>query len=399
MGFLFFAAMVRCTGSFVLIFTIFFIGLCTANHITNIKAINAIADGPAIDVYVNGVRTRTNVQYASVTGYVPLPSGEILVQITRTGVNPNTEVLASQNVDLVGGYITIAAVGSIVNQASFPIQLFVVTDEINIPSEQALLRTLYLSATSTGIDVIANNNQVLWENITFPGTGEPEYLVFSANVPFNVEIQPTRFGSDRPLAGPTILNLPRNSANTIFVIGIMDSQSSPITIVYSKDFVTGQVSPSQTTTRTPSTTQTNSATHSRSFSRTVSRSFNTSASSTVSISETASGTIFQTRTPFRTFLYDDDDGDFTKSATPAVFVSRSSFRTLNPDPSVTTSSTKTPQVFASNAASPFVTRSPDRTISVGYDSNYSQYISSQNGASSLAFSFTLCIMMLLAGLM
>ena len=335
------------------------VAVCTANHVTNVKEIHAIADGPAIDIYIDGVKTRSGISYGSVSDYIPVPRGNVFVQITRTGVSPATETLISQGIELIGGqYVTIAAVGSMTNP-DFPLKLFMIEDEIIIPPEQALLRTLYLSPTDQNIDVL-NEVQTFWRNISYPGAGTPEYLLLTPNIPYELEVRAS-VGSSINLAGPTLINMPRNSANTIFVIGMVGSRSSPLTIIYSKDFVTGQITASPTSTRTPSTTISRSQTPSSSQTATVTRSINTSPSTTPTPTTSRTRSVITTRTAFRSVPQDDDDGDFTKSTTPipaSPFLTRSAFRTI----AQPASATSTPGPLATEPfPSPFLSRTPFQT--------------------------------------
>lgn len=382
--------------TFYLVVCLILFGFVKCNHLstTNVQAIHAIADGPIIDIYIGGLLLKSGVQYGSFSSYVPFVPGTYQIDITMTGVSPSSGTLISKSLNFVGGdYVTLAAIGSIANQDDYPFDIIMETDTIVIPDDRAILRTMYLSATNTAIEVSDDaTNQKLWVNITYPHTGEPEYLTLSANVPYIIEINQFNTPSF-PLAGPTLVNLPRNTANTIYVIGIEGSESSPLTIVYHQDFITGQISVTPTITRTGTPTPSKSRTPTVSVSNSPTRSFNTSATTTPSLTSTKSLTPLNTRSPFRTHFQDDDDGDFTKSATPMLaspFVSRSAFRTIVPA-SPSPSPSGRGQVFASPVSSgdevpfpsPFLSRTPFRTVVVDDYFTGSDFGSPSSTSSSL----------------
>lgn len=78
------------------------------------RVVHAVADAPAVDVYVDGTKTVSDAPFKAVTPYGNVPAGSHTVMITAAG-DPNTVVFDGK-VDLTAGtYYTVAAVGYLAN--------------------------------------------------------------------------------------------------------------------------------------------------------------------------------------------------------------------------------------------------------------------------------------------
>ena len=120
---------------------------------SRVKVIHNVANGPAVDVVVDGNKVLSNVEYKVQSDYLVLPSGKHSVSISAGG-----KVLASTNVDLESNAdYTVIAHGDVKNLSS--LGLLSLKDNNACPATgKAHLRFVHAAAGAPAVDIWAGNN-------------------------------------------------------------------------------------------------------------------------------------------------------------------------------------------------------------------------------------------------
>ena len=123
------------------------------------------SDAPAVDFYVDGQKTWTNIGYKTVSPYMAVSAGQHTVTVRPTGQPSAAPVAeAQQNVD-AGSFVTGIAAGKVNQQ-----KLAFYPDSVNTPpSGKSLARFVHLAPEVPGVDVAVQNGPTLFKNIGFLG--------------------------------------------------------------------------------------------------------------------------------------------------------------------------------------------------------------------------------------
>jgi sortase (surface protein transpeptidase) len=114
-----------------------------------IRLIDASPDVGTVDVFVDGAAFLVNAHYASVTGYLQLPSGPHKVELALIGKGTGAPVVAQKLIVQAGVAYTVAAVGS--KSSGFALQVF--ADDNRMVSGMATVRVYDLSPQSGTVSV------------------------------------------------------------------------------------------------------------------------------------------------------------------------------------------------------------------------------------------------------
>lgn len=79
------------------------------------RVLHAVADGPAVDVYVDDQKVLTNVAYKTLSDYLPVPSGKRTFKITATG--KTDALLTTAATQTKDKFYTVAAYGTLAKPA------------------------------------------------------------------------------------------------------------------------------------------------------------------------------------------------------------------------------------------------------------------------------------------
>jgi Domain of unknown function (DUF4397) len=118
------------------------------------RAFHNSPDTPAVDIYVNGAKTLSNVTYGTLSDYLQVPKGTYNVQIK---VAPSTErdpAALEADVRLGRRPVTIAAIGSLTGDGG-ALQLKVLRDRDTISRHLTRLRVAHTSPDAPAVDVQA----------------------------------------------------------------------------------------------------------------------------------------------------------------------------------------------------------------------------------------------------
>jgi hypothetical protein len=123
------------------------------------------ADAPNVDVWVDGAVAISDLAFASDSGYVGLPAGEYLIQVTPTGApleGDNIVVEASVPFE-AGSRTTVVATGNL-DDGIVP-QL--VADDAP-PPLRSLIRVGHMSWDAPAVDIAADGGDVIFGDVAFP---------------------------------------------------------------------------------------------------------------------------------------------------------------------------------------------------------------------------------------
>lgn len=163
-----------------------------------VRVIHASPDAPAVDVYVNGNRTLSNVPFFTASDYLDLPAGTYQVQVTPAGQPASAAVIDASATIEAGRAYTIAATGEVAN-----IQGTIIEDDLTAPaSGQAHVRVYHFSPDAPAVDVQLADGTSLIEGLAFPDASD--YLPVPAGS-YDIQVVPAG-GSDVviDLAGTTL---------------------------------------------------------------------------------------------------------------------------------------------------------------------------------------------------
>jgi hypothetical protein len=140
-----------------------------------------VFDAPGIDVYLNGDKAVTNLEYKGLTPRISLAAGKYSVKITRTG---DTAGLLDTELTLEGGksYI-VSAVGRLEN-----VSTMVLEDDLSkLEAGKARVRLIHTSPDTPAVDIALQGGQILVTNLGFAEASG--YLTVDAGT-ISLELRP-----------------------------------------------------------------------------------------------------------------------------------------------------------------------------------------------------------------
>lgn len=133
-----------------------------------VRVIHASPDAPAVDVFVNGNRTLTNVPFFTASDYLDLPAGTYQIQVAPTGQPASAAVIDASATIQAGMAYTIAATGLVAN-----IEATVFADDLSAPaSGQAKVKVYHLSPDAPAVDVKVAGGDTLIPGLAFPNASD-----------------------------------------------------------------------------------------------------------------------------------------------------------------------------------------------------------------------------------
>lgn len=180
-----------------------------------LRFLNAVIDGGAVDVYVDGTLVAQNLDYGNVSSYATITSNvnlnhTVVVYLAGTKGNPILEM----RVPLNRGSVYTGALGGIMPSIGLQI---VSIQRMEIPTQMAILRFDHLSPNNTGIDVKLNGQKV-FSCVAFWRVTAPIGLYAGS---YTIEILPC--GSQTPIYTLKSVNIGAG-AYTLYGIGLLDGQ-------------------------------------------------------------------------------------------------------------------------------------------------------------------------------
>ncbi len=197
-------------------------GLAQANP-TRLRAVNAIPDGPSVDVLVDNSTVFSNLAFTTVTPYTGATAGSHDIKVVPTG--STTAVIDTTQVLQPNRDHTFIAAGTM----SSPTSLLLVDDNTLPSSSQARVRFVHVSPNAPAVDVAVTGNGVLFSNVSFLSVGN--YITVNAAT-VNLEVR--QAGTSNVLLSIPNVTLSGSTVFTIFIMGLLNG-TPPLQSVISVD--------------------------------------------------------------------------------------------------------------------------------------------------------------------
>ncbi|WP_416839729.1 DUF4397 domain-containing protein [Haloferax sp. DFSO52] len=135
-----------------------------------VRAAHLSPDAPNVDVLVDGSAVLTDVPFGAVSDYLQLVAGTYQVTIQATG-DPDT-VVYDEELDLMSGAYTIAAIGELESGAENPFSVVILEDNRSAPADDmARIRVFHASPDAPAVDVtVKSTGDVLVDGAAFGDT-------------------------------------------------------------------------------------------------------------------------------------------------------------------------------------------------------------------------------------
>jgi Domain of unknown function (DUF4397) len=126
----------------------------TGGGTAKVRVFHNSPDTPAVDIYVNGAKTLSNVSYGTLSDYLEVPKGIYNVQVKVAPSTASDPAALEAEVRLGRRPTTIAAIGSLTGDGE-PLQLKVLRDRDTISRHLTRLRVAHTSPDAPAVDVQA----------------------------------------------------------------------------------------------------------------------------------------------------------------------------------------------------------------------------------------------------
>jgi Domain of unknown function (DUF4397) len=122
-------------------------------------------DAPAVDVYVNGDRVLSGVEYKTVSDYLELPAGSYELAVRPAGAAAASDPVIEATAEVEGGNAyTVAAVGALDD-----IEGQILPDDLSAPAAgKAKVRVIHAAPEVPAVDVAVEGGPTLFEGAEFP---------------------------------------------------------------------------------------------------------------------------------------------------------------------------------------------------------------------------------------
>lgn len=194
--------------------------------VSRVRCVHNVANGPKVNVVLDGKIVLSDVPYKAVSGYLQVPAGQHALAITTTD---GAKTLASLRVDLVGGAdYTVIAHGDVRNLSS--IALLALKDDKSCPARgKSHVRFVHAAATVPNVDIWVNNEFKMFQNVGYGSARSVSIL--SGTV--NVSVTPA--GANSVVLGPLPLTLSPGKSYTVIASGLLNNSQAPISVIVSED--------------------------------------------------------------------------------------------------------------------------------------------------------------------
>jgi hypothetical protein len=190
------------------------------NGKSRVKIIHNVANGPAVDVLLDGTVALGNVPYKKQSDYLMVTPGNHKLEIVANGKQlAFSKANLSPNTDY-----TVIAHGDVKDLSS--IDLLVLEDNNSCPSKgKGHVRFVHAAATAPAVDIVVGDNTVIFSDVSYGSTGKPVYLpVDSGNVVLSVRVA----GTKDTVVGPVNLEVADGEVITITATGLVGDSNSPL---------------------------------------------------------------------------------------------------------------------------------------------------------------------------
>jgi len=162
------------------------------------------------DIFVDGAKLLSSVDFGAITDYAPISPGPHHVQIALLGKGPGAAVITQDLAVRSGVTYTVAAIGA--TPSTLSLQVFI--DNNLLAPGTAKLRMYHLSPDLGPLSVNANGNTLI-QNITYQQASD--YVGLSAG-PYTFDVNAAQVNTMLPLSA----TLKENTVTSIFAIGMFN---------------------------------------------------------------------------------------------------------------------------------------------------------------------------------
>ena len=150
-----------------------------------VRVLHASPDAPAVDIYVNGAETLSDVPFGTISEYLEVPAGEYQVQVFPASEEPATEgaVIDAMLTFEAGTMTTVAATNNVAS-----IEAQVISDAPAPVADQAQVRVVHLSADAPAVDIAPDGAEPIVTNLAYPAA--TDYLTVPGGA-YDLEVRPT----------------------------------------------------------------------------------------------------------------------------------------------------------------------------------------------------------------
>jgi hypothetical protein len=150
-----------------------------------VRVLHASPDAPAVDVYVDGAETLSDVPFGVISEYLEVPAGEYRIQVFPASEEPATEgaVIDVMLTFEAGTMTTVAATN---NLASIEAQ--VIADAPMPVADMAQIRVVHLSADAPAVDIAPDGAEPIVTDLAYPAA--TDYLTVPGGA-YDLEVRPT----------------------------------------------------------------------------------------------------------------------------------------------------------------------------------------------------------------
>lgn len=197
------------------------------NDITSIRFLHNIIDAPTVSIYIDNILFVGKLSYKSITSYLTINTGKHIVSITA---DDNSIFKQTIHIKTTGTFV----IAGSVKQSPMVISLLKYKDNLSCPEPGYYhLRFLHTAYAVPAVDIWLGNVKI-FNNISYPNAGTPEYLALKlgklniTNRPDYYNITVTLANTNNIVIGPIPIAFISGGIYTIFATGEVNNKLTAI---------------------------------------------------------------------------------------------------------------------------------------------------------------------------
>ena len=193
---------------------------------TEVRVAHLSPDAGPVDVYVDGVKVLSGVEFPGISPYLTLASGTVSVEVTPAG---STDAVIAADLEFEDGIsYTVGATGLV---ADDDLSAIVLEDNRNAVEGETQVRVIHTSPDAPAVDVVVRGGNPLFENLSFRESSD--YAVVAAAT-YDLDVTLTGTATVAlPLDGVT---LESGTNYDVFAIGLVDNETLTVTVAVTDQF-------------------------------------------------------------------------------------------------------------------------------------------------------------------
>jgi uncharacterized surface protein with fasciclin (FAS1) repeats len=203
---------------------------------THVRVAHFSPDTGNVDVWVNFAPVLTDVPFTAISDWLTLPAGTYNVAVVPAGGELGDAAIGPVDLPLgVGGWTTVAAVGSSTAESPTLTAALITEDYSEIPDGQARVTVFHAIEGAPAVNVTANGATVITA-LAFPGTVEAADGTFNDGA-FTIEVPAGTYDLAVTAGGATLLDAPDTelTAGVNYFIAAIGTPDSPSLAVSATD--------------------------------------------------------------------------------------------------------------------------------------------------------------------